>query len=222
MCFFWYSFTTSHTDTHTHAPQFNTHNRNFTNNRQSVNQMIESNGSSKHLHATLPRETTTLPASGNLHHPAGPLGKFPVPVPVGPFHPSNDIDKQMFKQNLKIQWIAIIIFSMVTWSVCLWLFYLSDHITSCPNESPNFRPLAPQGTSAFHTNWWPKSVPFGAWQIKTIRSGFIAANLTERRVVCLELDRKHIEQQKWESPKIKNNKKGTKSCRKRRTTTTTS
>ncbi|KXJ83149.1 hypothetical protein RP20_CCG009062 [Aedes albopictus] len=38
-----------------------------------LNQMIESNGSSKHLHGTLPRETTTLPASGNLHHPAGPL-----------------------------------------------------------------------------------------------------------------------------------------------------
>lgn len=44
-----------------------------------LNQMIESNGSSKHLHATLPRETTTLPASGNLHHPAGPLGYLRIP-----------------------------------------------------------------------------------------------------------------------------------------------
>ncbi|XP_062564447.1 uncharacterized protein LOC134227158 isoform X2 [Armigeres subalbatus] len=44
-----------------------------------LNQMIESNGSSKHLHGTLPRETTTLPASGNLHHPAGPLGYLRIP-----------------------------------------------------------------------------------------------------------------------------------------------
>lgn len=35
----------------------------------------ESNGSSKHLHGTLPREHTTLPpSSGNWHHPAGPSG----------------------------------------------------------------------------------------------------------------------------------------------------
>ncbi|XP_052873155.1 uncharacterized protein LOC128278466 [Anopheles cruzii] len=44
-----------------------------------LNQMIESNGSSKHLQGTLPRETTTLPASGNLHHPAGPLGYLRIP-----------------------------------------------------------------------------------------------------------------------------------------------
>ncbi|XP_035891846.1 uncharacterized protein LOC118503076 [Anopheles stephensi] len=44
-----------------------------------LNQMIESNGSSKHLQGTLPRETTTIPASGNLHHPAGPLGYLRIP-----------------------------------------------------------------------------------------------------------------------------------------------
>ncbi|XP_055618936.1 uncharacterized protein LOC129764144 isoform X2 [Toxorhynchites rutilus septentrionalis] len=44
-----------------------------------LNQMIESNGSSKHVHGTLPRETTTLPASGNLDHPAGPLGYLRIP-----------------------------------------------------------------------------------------------------------------------------------------------
>ena len=40
-----------------------------------MHQTIESNGSSKHLQGTLPREQTTLPLSGNLHRPAGPLGK---------------------------------------------------------------------------------------------------------------------------------------------------
>jgi hypothetical protein len=40
-----------------------------------VHQTIESNGSSKHLQGTLTRGQTTLLNSGNLHHPAGPLGK---------------------------------------------------------------------------------------------------------------------------------------------------
>lgn len=40
-----------------------------------VHQTIESNGSSKNLHGTLPRGMTQLP-SGNLHHPAGLLGEF--------------------------------------------------------------------------------------------------------------------------------------------------
>lgn len=49
-----------------------------------VNQRIDSNGSTKYLHATTQkqqnalysRQTTTLPMSGNLHHPAGLLGYF--------------------------------------------------------------------------------------------------------------------------------------------------
>lgn len=40
-----------------------------------VRTSAETNGSSKHLHGTLPREHTTLPlTSGNWHHPAGPSG----------------------------------------------------------------------------------------------------------------------------------------------------
>lgn len=66
----------TNSDKHSLTITKKTSNNQNSNNRQSVNQMIESNGSSKHLHGTLPRETTTLPASGNLHHPAGPLGKI--------------------------------------------------------------------------------------------------------------------------------------------------
>lgn len=39
-----------------------------------VRQTIEINGSSKHLQGTLPRETTSIPSSGNLHRPAGLSG----------------------------------------------------------------------------------------------------------------------------------------------------
>lgn len=39
-----------------------------------VHQPIEINGSSKHLQGTLPRETTSIPSSGNLHRPAGLSG----------------------------------------------------------------------------------------------------------------------------------------------------
>ncbi|XP_055381657.1 uncharacterized protein LOC129612169 [Condylostylus longicornis] len=49
--------------------------RNQNQNSIQLRHTAETNGSSKHLHGTLPREHTALPPiSGNLYHPAGPLG----------------------------------------------------------------------------------------------------------------------------------------------------